>query len=126
MKPVHYAEALFALAENKTEDELDHLLRYLRDYLTKKHLLPLYPEILKAFEKLQHKKELRIYVKTSHPLTRDERENIRKEHHIPLSALFVETVDQTLIGGKIVEYNYVRHDSSHKKALHKLYQHLTA
>ena len=131
MRAAHYAYALEELLREEPTKETELVDRMLtvvhqngHDHLLKK--------ILRAFTKLhdRHIKRSTIEVVTATPITEADVQKLLKSEPFKkiLSAdhkHVKRTVDDSIVGGTIVRTGAERVDTSYKRALIELYQHIT-
>lgn len=123
MKAELYAEALLELGRNKNTEEIDILIEHLRALLQKKHLMRLFPKILKSLETAQKKKRDYLLLKTAKPISSERAKEIVEKyfpHRHPSSITHV--LDASLIGGYQLETKDLRIDESYKQSLLTLYK----
>lgn len=131
MRAAHYAHALHQLLREHPTKEAELLKQTLKavDENGHNHLLN---KILRSFSRLEERsaKKNTIEVVTSVPITEHDVQKILKKDPYKkiLSATHKHvkrTVDNSIIGGVVVKTGGERIDTSYKRALIEIYQHIT-
>lgn len=124
-----YAQAFLEILEDGTP--VDTALAGLRRALDSKHhgklLAPVLFEVLRTLESGKGAKEAVVTVATKGDTTthKTKIEAVLSELGVSKDTPVNEVVDETLVGGFAVTFDYKEHDHSYKKALTNLYESIT-
>lgn len=119
MKAAHLSQSLIKLSEKASPEEA---CQKLLSFLEKKKLISFLPQIIfhlkKEWERRQTSKNFKL--SSSHELSPETKNKIRKMAGIPAEAPEISRVDSSLIGGFVAEYEDKMYDASLKSQLKKL------
>ncbi len=124
-----YAQAFLEILKDGTP--VDTALTGLRRVLGSKHhgklLAPVLFEVLRTLESGRGTKEAVVAVatKTDTSAHKAKIEAVLLELGVSKDTPVKEVVDETLVGGFTVTFDYKEHDQSYKKALKSLYESIT-
>lgn len=127
MQATLYARALLKAAENKDASAQETLVKFLQEILALKGHQSLLPHILREYIKLQgemHRKKS-VIIRVAHEKEKARAiEEARRELHVAAEA--EEVIDESLVGGFVIESGEMLVDRSFRRALHDLYKRLVA
>jgi len=125
------AHAIYLSSKDKSEQEQALFFKKIAQFLSRKRLLLQAPDILSRLDKIINEADGRIVVKLSSkdPLeenTKKEIANILKERYAAQKIVFVESLNEKLLGGFKIEVNDEVIDLTVKNKIGKLQEYLTS
>ena len=127
----HIAQAIYLSTKDKSEQEQILFFKKITQFLFRKRLLSQVPDILARLEKILNKADGRIVVKLSSKehLGEDIKKKIAdiiKERYAAEKIIFIESLNEKLLGGFKIEVNDEVIDLTVKNKIGKLQEYLTS
>ena len=125
------AHAIYLSSKDKSEQEQALFFKKIAQFLSRKRLLSQAPDILSRLDKIINEADRRIVVKLSSKEhlgedTKKEIANILKERYGVEKIIFVESLNEKLLGGFKIEVNDEVIDLTVKNKIGKLQEYLTS
>lgn len=123
------ARAIYSVLKDKNKEEHKALFKKIIDFLNRKRLLTKVPDILEKLDKIINKEEERIVVKISsaRKLTEKSKNELKvllEKRYKMKEIVFIEKLDEKLLGGMRLEINDEIIDLTIKNKIKKLQEHL--
>ena len=125
------AHAIYLSSKDKSEQEQALFFKKIAQFLSRKRLLLQAPDILSRLDKIINEADGRVVVKLASKEhlgedTKKEIANILKERYAAQKIVFVESLNEKLLGGFKIEVNDEVIDLTVKNKIGKLQEYLTS
>ncbi len=129
MTNTEVAQAIYLVTKDKKGTEQKSTLERVTKFMARKRLISKAPEILDSLSKIYDKTEGRVTVNLTSATklkeeTKKEIIHLLKKHYSAKEFIFIESIDQSLLGGVRIELNNEVIDLSIKNKIGQLQEYL--